>query len=78
VFTQILTAKAASAGRELVLVNPAYASQRCSACGHVAKANRPTQAQFRCVKCSFECHADVNAAINILRAGTARRHALAA
>lgn len=78
VFTSILTAKAASAGREMIFVNPAYTSVTCSSCGHRDKTNRRTQAEFVCVDCSFECHADVNAAINILRAGTAQHHALAA
>ena len=46
-------------------VPPAYTSQRCSACGHVAKESRESQAVFRCVACSFACSADVNAACNI-------------
>ena len=52
-----------------VEVNPRHTSQRCAECGHVAKGNRVTQAVFRCLKCGHEAHADVNAAINILRAG---------
>jgi putative transposase len=77
-FTQILTAKAASAGRSVILVNPAFTSQMCSKCEHINKANRLTQAAFVCVRCAFECNADTNAAINILRAGTAQHHALTA
>jgi putative transposase len=46
-------------------VPPAYTSQRCSACGHVAKENRESQAVFRCTACNFACNADVNAACNI-------------
>lgn len=46
-------------------VDPRYTSQKCSECKHIERGNRPTQAQFRCKKCSFECHADLNAAINI-------------
>jgi putative transposase len=46
-------------------VNPAYTSQRCSACGHIAKENRESQAVFRCAACDFACNADVNAARNI-------------
>jgi putative transposase len=46
-------------------VPPAYTSQRCSACGHVAKESRESQAVFRCVACGFTCNADVNAARNI-------------
>jgi putative transposase len=73
VFLNVLRAKAESAGRVIVEVDPRHTSQRCSrvSCGHVAKGNRATQAVFRCVKCGHEAHADVNAAINILRAGVA-------
>jgi transposase len=46
-------------------VSPAYTSQRCSACGHVAAESRKSQALFACVACSFACNADVNAARNI-------------
>ncbi|MBO0784505.1 MAG: transposase [Actinobacteria bacterium] len=46
-------------------VNPAYTSQCCSACGHIAAVSRESQALFRCVACNFGCNADVNAARNI-------------
>jgi putative transposase len=46
-------------------VNPAYTSQRCSACGHVAAESRESQALFRCVACGYAGNADVNAARNI-------------
>jgi putative transposase len=46
-------------------VSPAYTSQRCSACGHIAAESRKSQALFACVACSFACNADVNAARNI-------------
>jgi putative transposase len=46
-------------------VRPAYTSQRCSACGHVAAGSRESQAMFRCTACGFACNADVNAARNI-------------
>jgi transposase len=42
-------------------VRPAYTSQRCSACGHIAAESRKSQALFACVA----CNADVNAARNI-------------
>jgi len=51
---------------EFVKVNPAYTSQACSACGHVAKENRKTQDKFCCVECGHTENADVNAAKNIL------------
>jgi putative transposase len=46
-------------------VNPAFTSQRCSACGHVDPKSRESQASFRCTACGFACNADVNAARNI-------------
>lgn len=46
-------------------VNPAYTSQQCSACAHVAAESRENQALFVCVTCKYACNADVNAARNI-------------
>jgi putative transposase len=46
-------------------INPAYTSQRCSTCGHVADENRKSQAVFTCAACGHACNADVNAAKNI-------------
>jgi transposase len=46
-------------------VNPAYTSQRCSACGHVDPKSRESQAVFRCTACTFSLNADMNAAKNI-------------
>jgi len=45
--------------------SPAFTSQRCSACGHVAAESRKSQALFTCVACGFTLNADVNAARNI-------------
>jgi putative transposase len=78
VFLSILAAKAESAGRTLIAVNPANTSRTCACCGHCAAGNRVTQAEFRCVACGFAAHADHNAATNILRAGLARQAARAA
>ncbi|HMG65037.1 MAG TPA: transposase, partial [Streptosporangiaceae bacterium] len=71
VFLAILHAKAESAGRVVIEVNPRHTSQRCAICGHVAAGNRVSQAEFRCLACGHKAHADVNAAKNILRAGLA-------
>jgi putative transposase len=49
----------------VVRVNAAFTSQRCSACGHVDRRSRKSQARFVCTACGFACHADVNAARNI-------------
>jgi putative transposase len=46
-------------------IHPAYTSQRCSACGHVAGKNRKSQAVFACTACRYTAHADMNAAQNI-------------
>jgi IS605 OrfB family transposase len=71
-----LAQKAPWTGSRIVAVDPAYTSQTCSACGHVARESRESQAVFRCVACQYEGHADVNAARNILtRAGQAPSHA---
>jgi len=59
-------------GGLVLLVNPAYTSQKCSFCGHTAKENRMNQEQFECTACGFTANADHNAAINIKRAGHAQ------
>ncbi|WP_246147799.1 RNA-guided endonuclease InsQ/TnpB family protein [Nonomuraea turkmeniaca] len=78
VFLTVLAHKAESAGRELIAVNPANTSRICARCGHSAKENRISQAAFRCTACGHATHADVNAAINVLRAGLALRDAAGA
>ncbi|MFD0148706.1 RNA-guided endonuclease InsQ/TnpB family protein [Streptomyces sp. NPDC055721] len=75
VFLAVLKAKAECAGREVIAVNPAHTSQRCPACGHTAKENRPTREQFHCVVCGHRGHADTVGAVNVLRAGLVRREA---
>ena len=60
-----VTYKAENKSVHIGIVDPRYTSQKCSQCGHIERGNRPTQAQFRCKKCLFESHADLNAAINI-------------
>ena len=50
-------------------VNPAYTSQTCHRCGHVAEENRRRE-RFKCVSCGYEGNADINAAFNILALGT--------
>jgi putative transposase len=65
--------KAEDAGRDMIAVDPRHTSQRCSQCGHTAAANRVTQATFRCQACAHQGNADINAALNILRAGGAQQ-----
>lgn len=70
-FARQLEYKLTWRGGELLKVNPAYTSQRCSCCGFTDKESRKSQAQFVCVACGHAEHADVNAAKNILAAGHA-------
>ena len=55
------------AGTSTRLVDPAYTSQTCCSCGNISKESRKSQAEFVCVRCGFEMHADENAGINIGR-----------
>ncbi|MFC8259632.1 zinc ribbon domain-containing protein [Streptomyces sp. NPDC057291] len=75
VFLAILNAKAESAGREVMAVDPRHTSRRCPECGHTAKENRPTQEMFHCVNCGHQAQADTVGALNVLRAGLVRRTA---
>lgn len=56
--------KADWTGRRLVEAPAAYSSQRCSCCGHTAKANRVSRSRFQCERCGHSVHADTNAAVN--------------
>ena len=56
-------------GSLFLAVRPAYFSQECPECKHVAKENRDSQAVFRCVACGYERHADTNAACIVLERG---------
>lgn len=64
-FQAFVTYKAEVRGINVGFVDPRYTSQKCSQCGHIERGNRPSQAEFRCKKCGYECHADHNAAVNI-------------
>jgi IS605 OrfB family transposase len=60
-----LAYKSKMVGCYVEFVDPRYTSQKCSRCGHTAKANRKTQSWFLCLKCGFQHNADLNAAKNI-------------
>lgn len=77
VFLSVLTAKAESAGRLVIAVNPRNTSRTCPDCGHVDAGNRVAQAEFACVRCRYSGHADVVGALIILRAGLALQAAQA-
>ncbi|WLR51224.1 transposase [Bacillus tianshenii] len=63
---QFIEYKAKMAGVEVQYVNPKDTSKRCK-CGDVHKNNRHGRI-FKCKKCGYESHADVNASINISKA----------
>lgn len=58
-------------GGFLFAVPPQNTSRTCPNCGHMAKDNRKTQAEFKCVQCEYENNADVVGAINVLKCGQA-------
>lgn len=65
--------KARLAGVPVVLVDPRNTSRTCSACGHCEKANRPSQAVFKCKQCGHSENADSNAAKNISSLGASSK-----
>ena len=70
-FRLFLEYKQVHLGGMVLYVSAAYTSQQCSGCGHVHPDNRISQAEFVCLSCGLELNADLNAAINISRAGHA-------
>ncbi|MBA2704787.1 MAG: IS200/IS605 family element transposase accessory protein TnpB [Blastocatellia bacterium] len=67
-FLNILRSKAASAGKTVVEVNPAYTSQVCSHCGERVP-KKLSQRWHSCPYCACSLHRDHNAALNILQKG---------
>lgn len=63
---EMIRYKAEMAGIRFELVNPEFTSQTCK-CGYRDKANRKG-INFKCKKCGYEIHADLNGAINIAKA----------
>ena len=45
-------------------------SQTCNKCGTIDKKSRLSQSIFKCTHCEHEDHADINAALNIMAAGS--------
>jgi len=66
-FVEVLSSKAAEAGKRVVRVAAGYTSQGCSQCGGLV-AKELSQRWHRCT-CGFSTHRDHNAALNILRLG---------
>ncbi len=67
-FRRQLDDKLAWRGGHLIAVPPHNTSRTCPCCGHISKENRRSQAQFACVACGYQNHADVVGAINVLEA----------
>ena len=65
-FARHLAHKAEEAGREIVLVNPAYTSKTCSGCGVIFDGLSLSDRWIEC-ECGVSLDRDVNAAINILQ-----------
>jgi putative transposase len=63
-FLAILSFKAASAGREVVAVDPAWTSQACSGCGVIVQKGLSVR-WHACPDCGTSLHRDENAARNI-------------
>jgi putative transposase len=64
-FLDILSAKAASAGHEVIRVNPRFTSQRCHQCGKIVQKSLSVRTHV-CPFCGHVSDRDVNAAKNIL------------
>jgi putative transposase len=67
-FADLLSYKAAWAGRRYVAVNPAYTSQNCSSCGHRQTLSLSDRT-YTCPCCGVVLDRDLNASLNILALG---------
>jgi putative transposase len=68
---RLVEKRANERGIDVIYVNPAYTSKRCSRCGNYGRRFRK---RIECPHCGYVAHADVNAAFNI--ANTTRRLAV--
>lgn len=57
--------KAEALGCRVAGIDPRHTSQRCAACGHIYRGNRPSQSRFVCRSCGHRANADINAARSI-------------
>ena len=64
-FLDILSAKAASAGHEVIRVNPHFTTQKCHHCGEIVQKSLSVHTHI-CPYCGYVADRDVNAAKNIL------------
>jgi putative transposase len=75
-FQALCVAKAESAGRQVVFVDPHYTSQLCSGCGAIVK--KELDERWHSCECGTELDRDHNAALNILFRGQEVAHAATA
>ncbi|HLS02071.1 MAG TPA: RNA-guided endonuclease TnpB family protein, partial [Beutenbergiaceae bacterium] len=72
---RLLQEKGTEAGRQVVLVNPAYTSQTCAVCGVLDGPKLLDVREWTCTECTTQLDRDYNAAVNIM---TGAGHALSA
>jgi transposase len=68
---QRLEHKTSASATVLVKVPAAYSSLECRNCGDISTENRKSQAEFACIACGHNDHADIQAAATILARATA-------
>lgn len=63
---RMIESKAEEAGVTVVMVDARFSSQTCSRCRSCERGNRRRR-RFKCLRCGFATHADINAALEIRR-----------
>jgi putative transposase len=76
-FVDMVSYKAACAGRSMVKVNPYKTSQICSSCLQECPHKELDERTHICIHCGVVLDRDTNAAINILRLGRSQQSAMA-
>jgi putative transposase len=76
-FVDMVSFKAACAGRTLIKVNPYKTSQVCSACLQECPHKELDERTHICIHCGVVLDRDTNAALNILRLGRSQQSAMA-
>ena len=67
-FIQMLSYKVERTSGQLIKVNARNTSKTCSNCGNIQEMPL-SKRNFKCLNCGFVCHRDLNASLNIDRAG---------